>query len=126
MQPQRAMVAANIANLPASTGNQHGEVAANLQSPPTRKQAVEMLNVSERSVNADRVPGGKRSAEFQRKYAKAIKAIEGGTIAPEVKPVVVHVSCGTRTASSILAKAVKDDERFARDSRGRVTFKAVA
>lgn len=74
----------------------------------------------------DRVPGGKRSAQFQRKYAAAVKAVEDGVIAPEVKLVAAHVSCGTRTASSILTRAVKDDERFSRDTRGRVTFKAVA
>jgi len=70
----------------------------------------------------DRVPGGKRSARFQRKYAKAVKAIEGGEIKPEVKPVATHVNCSTRTASSILSKAVESDGRFSRDARGRIAF----
>lgn len=70
----------------------------------------------------DRVLGGKRSAKFQRKYAKAVKAIEAGVIKPEIKPVASHVSCSTRTASSILARAVNVDGRFSRDTRGRVAF----
>lgn len=74
----------------------------------------------------DRVPGRKRSATFQRKYAAAVKAIEAGSIAPEVKPVSSHVQCSTRTASSILAKACDCDDRFSRDTRGRVRFMAVA
>jgi len=105
---QRAMVAARLANL--DNGGQVGNSrTANLQDYPTRKEA-EKLNVSERSVKPDWVPGSKRSAKFQRKYAKAIKAIAGAVIKPEVKPVAEYVSCSTRTASSILAKAVKDDE----------------
>lgn len=75
---------------------------------------------------SDRVPGRKRAATFQRKYANALKAIEHGQITPEVKPIAGHVQCSTRTASSILAKAVESDDRFARDTRGRVRFKAAA
>ena len=78
-ESQRAMVAARLANLEVGGDgrNQHTEGSANLQNP-SRKEAAEKLNVSERSVKPDRVPGGKRSAKFQRKYAKAVKAIEGG------------------------------------------------
>jgi len=74
------------------------------------------------AAQPDRVPGGKRSARFQRKYAKAVKAIKGGVIKPEVKPVAEYVSCSTRTASSILSKAVESDGRFSRDARGRIAF----
>lgn len=69
-----------------------------------------------------RVPARKRKSGFQRKYAVALKAISNGEIAPEVKPVSLRVKCSTRTASSILAKAVDTDDRFKRDTRGRVTF----
>ena len=128
-QTQRAMVAAEIANLGKEDSRRAGNNCKFAVDTPTRKRAAEMLNVSERSVNTakpDRVPGGKRSAQFQRKYAQAVKAIESGVIKAEVKPVSTHVSCSTRTATSILAQAVKEDERFARDSRGRVTFKSSA
>lgn len=69
-----------------------------------------------------RVPGSKRSIDFQRKYATAIKAIEQGEILPAVKPVMSRVNCSPRTASAVLAKAVDSDSRFSRDTRGRVSF----
>ncbi len=76
--------------------------------------------------STSRVPGRKRKQTFQRKYAAAVQAIERGDILPEVKPVSAFVACSTRTASSILAKAVDSDERFTRDIRGRVMFAEVA
>ena len=123
-ESQRSMVAARLANLEHGGDRKSDNQTANLQHDVSRKEAAEKLNVSERSVKPDRVPGGKRSARFQRKYAKAIQGIVNGLIKPEVKPVAAHVSCSTRTASSILTKAVKDDERFSRDTRGRIAFAA--
>ncbi len=120
-QPQRAFVAETVKLEPGPAS------IANLQG--IRTQAAEVLSVPGKSVKPvipDRVPGSKRSSNFQRKYAAAIKAIETGDIRPEVKPVSLTVGCSTRTASSILAKAVDSDDRFSRDSRGRVAFKAVA
>jgi len=120
------MVAARLANLTkADAAVLSSDATADLQSH-TRKEAAEKLNVSVRPVKPDRESGGKRSAEFQRKYAKAVKAIEAGNLAPEVKPVAVHVSCGTSTETSILAQAVKVDRRFSRDTQGQVMFQTAA
>ena len=120
-ESQRAMVAAEIANLEQGVyyGNQHQEGSANLREAPSQKQAAEMLNVS------DPVPGSKRSAQFQRKCAQALSAIEAGRILPAVKPVCACVNCSPRTASAILTKLVTDDARFSRDTRGRIAFDGV-
>ena len=78
------------------------------------------------SSTKNAVPSRKRKATFQRKYAQAVGAIERGEILPEVKPVAALVACSTRTASSILARAVESDGRFSRDTRGRVVFAEAA
>ena len=90
-----------------------------VSAPKRTPEAVELISTS------NRVPGRKRKQTFQRKYAQAVKAIECGEILPEVKPVAAFVACSTRTASSILARAVESDGRFSRDTRGRVLFAAV-
>ncbi len=87
-------------------------------------EGIEGKNNELHSTN--RVPGRKRKQTFQRKYAAAVQAIERGQILPEVKPVSAFVACSTRTASSILARAVESDGRFNRDTRGRVVFAEVA
>lgn len=81
------------------------------------------MPVVQARVPAARVPARKRKADFQRKYAKAVSAIAAGEIVAEVKPVGVLVKCSTRTASAILTQAVDSDERFSRDTRGRVQFR---
>ena len=82
--------------------------------------------VPDQQAGSGSVPGRRRAATFQRKYAQAVSAIEGGEILPEVKPVAALVACSTRTASSILARAVESDDRFSRDTRGRVVVAEVA
>ncbi len=106
-----------------------GQLMQELKQPrPEQPRPVlltDSTDIAGAPAKPDRVPGGKRSAQFQRKYAQAVKAVTNGVIRPEVKPIADHVACSTRTASSILSKAVQDDCRFSRDTRGRVTFAVV-
>jgi len=69
-ESQRGLVSHKIENMPQSPGINQYEVDANLHRPTTRKEAAEMMNVSERTVAS--------VAKVERDAPDLIPAIESG------------------------------------------------
>lgn len=83
-ESQRSMVAAKLAKMSATEfrGNQH---TANLQEAPTRAEAAELLNVSERSVNT--------AKKVEREGApELIEAVEQGRVSVSAAADVAELS----------------------------------
>lgn len=109
-ESQRAMVAASIANLPIGGDgrNQHTEGTANLQTP-SRAQAAEKLNVSERTVNTakkvqrDGTPELTDAVQSGRVSVSA--AADVATLPPDEQKEIVHAG---PAAIREAAKAVRE------------------
>ena len=106
-ESQRAMVAANIANLPQG-GDRRSDQTANLQFETTRAEAAEKLNVSERSVNT--------AKKVQREGAQElVDAVQQGEVSvsaaakiaaydeEEQKEIVDEIKHGAKPAEVISA-----------------------
>lgn len=100
---------------------QQSEIAALKAVIAERDKLLALANKTT-GKGGDRVPRYKRKIQFQKKVAKAKKAILSGKIEISVSGVVRHCSCGNNTARAIISDLV-EAEVLERLPSGRVRVK---